>query len=43
MLTLVFMNVFEVQRPWDLRFYAGDGLALLSGRRAWSPKAHASA
>ena len=22
-----------VQRPWDLRFYAGDGLALLTGRR----------
>jgi len=33
MLTLLFMNVFEVRRPWDLRFYSGDGLALLSGRR----------
>lgn len=33
MLTLLFMNVCHVQRPWDLRFYTGDGLALLSGRR----------
>ena len=33
MLTLLFMNICQVQRPYDLRCYAGDGLALLSGRR----------
>ncbi len=32
-LTLLFMNVFAVRRPWDLRSYSGDGLALLSGRQ----------
>jgi hypothetical protein len=33
MLTLLFMNVCQVQRPWEWRFYSGDGLALLSGRK----------
>jgi hypothetical protein len=33
MLTLLFMNVFEVRRAWDLRSYSGDGLALLSERK----------
>lgn len=30
LLTLLFMNVFEVRRAWDLCSYSGDGLALLS-------------
>lgn len=33
LLTLLFMNLFEVRRPCDLRGYTGDGLALLSGRQ----------
>jgi hypothetical protein len=33
MLTLLFMNACQVARPWALRFYSGDGLALLSGRK----------
>ncbi len=33
MMTLLFMNVMGVQRPWDLRYYCGDALALLSGRK----------
>jgi hypothetical protein len=40
MLTLLFMNICQVQRPWDLRFYAGDGLALLSGRKKAYGYAH---
>ncbi len=40
MLTLLFMNVFQVQRAWDLRFYSGDGLALLSGRQSAYGYAH---
>jgi hypothetical protein len=40
MLTLLFMNVFEVRRPWDLRSYAGDALALLSGRKRAYGYAH---
>jgi hypothetical protein len=34
------MNIFEVQRPWDLRSYSGDGLALLSGRQRAYGYAH---
>ncbi len=33
MLTLLFMNALELKRPWDLRGYSGDGLALLTGRK----------
>src|SRR5258706_881779 len=33
MLTLLFMNALGVNRPWDLRGYTGDGLALLTGRK----------
>jgi len=40
LLTLLFMNVAQVQRPWDLRFYSGDGLALLSGRKRAYGYAH---
>lgn len=40
MLTLLFMNVCQVQRPWELRFYSGDGLALLSGRQRAYGYAH---
>lgn len=40
LLTLLFMNVFAVQRPWDLRSYSGDGLALLSGRKRAYGYAH---
>lgn len=40
MLTLLFMNIFGVQRPWDLRSYTGDGLALLSGRQSAYGYAH---
>jgi hypothetical protein len=40
MLTLLFMNVCQVSRPWDLRFYSGDGLALLSGRKRAYGYAH---
>jgi hypothetical protein len=39
-LTLLFMNAFGVRRPWDLRFYSGDGLALLSGRKLAYGYAH---
>jgi hypothetical protein len=31
--TLLFLGVVGLQRPWDLRGYSGDGLALLSQRR----------
>jgi hypothetical protein len=31
-LTLLFLPVAGLERPWHLRSYAGDGLALLSGR-----------
>jgi hypothetical protein len=40
LLTLLFMNMVEVGRPWDLRSYAGDGLALLSGRQRADGYAH---
>jgi hypothetical protein len=40
LLTLLFMNIFGVQRPWELRSYAGDGLALLSGRKKAYGYAH---
>jgi hypothetical protein len=30
--TLLFLGVVGLQRPWQLRSYSGDGLALLSGR-----------
>src|SRR5258708_13397973 len=33
MITRLFMNALEVKRPWDLRGYSGDGLALLTGRK----------
>lgn len=39
-LTLLFMNIFEVRRPWDLRSYTGDGLGLLSGRKRAYGYAH---
>jgi hypothetical protein len=39
-LTLLFMNTFGVRRPWDLRAYSGDGLALLSGRKVAYGYAH---
>ena len=32
-LTLLFLGVVGLHRTWDLRSYAGDALALLSGRR----------
>lgn len=32
-LTLLFLGVVGLRRTWDLRGYAGDGLALLTGRR----------
>ncbi len=32
MLTLLFLNAVGLRRTWDLRAYAGDGLALLTGR-----------
>jgi hypothetical protein len=32
-LTLLFLNAVGLRRTWDLRSYAGDGLALLSGRK----------
>jgi len=31
--TLLFLGVVGLRRPWDLRGYAGDALALLTGRR----------
>jgi hypothetical protein len=40
LLTLLFMNVFQMRRPWDLRSYTGDGLALLSGRKRAYGYAH---
>jgi hypothetical protein len=37
LLTMLFLGVVDVQRPWDLRSYTGDTLALLTGRsRAYS-------
>ena len=33
LLTLVFLGAVGLPRPWDLRGYTADGLALLSGRR----------
>jgi len=33
LLTLLFLAVVGLRRPWDLRGYSGDGLALLTGRR----------
>lgn len=32
-LTLLFLGVVGLRRPWDLRGYTGDALALLTGRR----------
>jgi len=32
-LTLLFLGAVGLRRTWDLRGYAGDGLALLTGRR----------
>ena len=32
MSTLLFLGVVGLSRPWVLRSYSGDGLALLSGR-----------
>jgi hypothetical protein len=31
--TLLFLRVVGLRRPWDLRGYSGEGLAVLSGRR----------
>jgi hypothetical protein len=31
--TLLFLGAVGLRRPWDLRAYTGDGLALLTGRR----------
>lgn len=31
-LTLLFLGAVGLQRPWDLRGYTADGLALLTGR-----------
>ena len=31
--TLLFLGAVGVRRPWDLRGYSGEGLAVLSGRR----------
>jgi hypothetical protein len=37
LLTLLFLGAVELHRPWDLRSYTGDGLALLTARkRAYS-------
>lgn len=33
LLTLLFLGAVGLARPWDLRRYSGDGLALLTGRR----------
>ena len=33
LLTLFFLGAVGLARPWDLRHYSGDGLALLTGRR----------
>lgn len=33
LLTLLFLGAVGVARPWELRRYSGDGLALLTGRR----------
>ena len=33
LLTLLFLGAVGLARPWDLRSYSGDGLALLTGRR----------
>ena len=33
LLTLLFLGAVGVARPWELRSYSGDGLALLTGRR----------
>jgi hypothetical protein len=31
--TLLFLSAVGLRRPWELRAYSGDGLAVLSGRR----------
>jgi hypothetical protein len=33
LLTLLFLGAVELRRPWDLRSYMGDGLALLIARK----------
>lgn len=33
LLTLLFLGAVGLERPWELRGYSGDGLALLTGRR----------
>ena len=33
LLTLLFLGVVGLRRPWELRGYAGEALALLTGRR----------
>ena len=33
LLTLLFLGAVGLGRPWELRSYSGDGLALLTGRR----------
>jgi len=33
LLTLLFLGAVGLARPWELRSYSGDGLALLTGRR----------
>jgi hypothetical protein len=33
LLTLLFLGAVELRRPWDLRSYTGDGLALLTARK----------
>ena len=33
LLTLLFLGVVGLRRPWDLRAYTGEALALLTGRR----------
>ncbi len=32
-MTLLFLGAVELRRPWDLRAYTGDGLALLTARK----------
>ena len=33
LLTLLFLGAVALRRPWDLRGYTGEGLALLTGRK----------
>jgi len=33
LLTLLFLNAVGITRPWDLRSYTGNGLALMTGRK----------